>query len=103
MSGLDQIDRDVDVATCGFGIWTGLVRRIRQGPGDFALQTWQADVKTSLCIGMEVFAGKHTVSVTQLDMSGPEATRPSSDPWALFLKVRSVLPTRPADLKPATA
>ena len=47
MPALDQVDRDVDVAPRGFGIGTGLVRRVHQGLGGFVLQTRQADVEAS--------------------------------------------------------
>jgi hypothetical protein len=46
-SALDQIDHDIDVATRRFGIRTGLVRGVDQGPRHFAVQAWQADVEAS--------------------------------------------------------
>jgi hypothetical protein len=47
-SGLDQVNHDVDVAAYSFGIWTRLVRGVRQGLGDFALKTRRANVEASL-------------------------------------------------------
>src|SRR5437879_3326935 len=45
-SALHHVDRNLDVAPCSVGIGTCLaVRRVHDGLGDFALQTWHADVE----------------------------------------------------------
>jgi len=49
---LDQFSHDVDVAPCGLGIRTRLVRAVHQGLGDFALQTRQADVEARLSLAV---------------------------------------------------
>src|ERR1700680_2723230 len=43
---LDQVDRDVDVATRIVGVWARLMRRVHQILGGLALQTRKADVET---------------------------------------------------------
>src|SRR5580698_912841 len=43
----DQVDRNVDVAACGFRVGANLVRFVHQGLGDVALDTGQADVEAS--------------------------------------------------------
>src|ERR1700729_1535204 len=45
--GLDEVDRHIDVAAGRFGIRTGLVSFIDQGPGDFAFDAGEADIETS--------------------------------------------------------
>ena len=47
-SGLDQVSHEVDVASCGSGIRTRLVRYVHQGLGDFLVQTRQVDVEANL-------------------------------------------------------
>jgi hypothetical protein len=42
-SGSDQINRNIDVAACELGIRTCLVCGVRQGLGNFALDTRQTD------------------------------------------------------------
>jgi hypothetical protein len=46
--GSDQVNDDVDVATYGFRIRTGLVRGVCQGLSHFAIQTRQTDVEARL-------------------------------------------------------
>ena len=46
-SGSDHVDDHVDVAAYRFGIRARLVRCVRQGLGDAALQTRHADVEAS--------------------------------------------------------
>src|SRR5258708_29287699 len=43
-----HVDGDVDVAPCGSGIRTRLVRGVRHGLGDFPLQTREIDIEASL-------------------------------------------------------
>src|SRR6202161_4862432 len=43
----DQVDRNVDVAACGFRVGANLVRFVHEGLGDVALDTGQADVEAS--------------------------------------------------------
>src|SRR5208283_257255 len=45
--GFDVRD-NVDVAVCGFGIWTLLVRTVHQRLGDFAIYAREVDVEASL-------------------------------------------------------
>jgi hypothetical protein len=47
-SRLQQVDHDVDVAACGFGIRARLMRGIHQGLDYVALDAWHPDVETSL-------------------------------------------------------
>lgn len=44
----DQIDDDVDIAACGLGIRTGLMRGVHQRLGDFAVGAGQADIQARL-------------------------------------------------------
>lgn len=44
---LNQVDHDVDVTACGFGIRADLVRGVHDGLGHLAFQTRQADIETS--------------------------------------------------------
>src|SRR5258708_19984840 len=47
-SGSDQIDCNVDIAVCCFGVRARLMGFIHQGLGDLPLHTRQADVEASL-------------------------------------------------------
>src|SRR5260370_13905327 len=47
-SGSGQVDYDVDIAPCCFGVRARLMCFIHQGLGDFPLHTRQADVEASL-------------------------------------------------------
>jgi len=75
-SGSDQVDYDVDIAACCFGIRARLTCFIHQSLGDFPLHTGQADVKASL---EEVSA----VSQTQIDFGlDDQANRENDLPLA---------------------
>ena len=46
-SGSDQVDDDVDVTACCFGVWASLLCFIHQGLSDVPLHTRQIDVEAT--------------------------------------------------------
>ena len=84
--GSDQFDNDVDIVPCCFGIRACLVPGVHQGLGDFALQTWKADVEASLKeeipadsaqVHFGVNGGLSRVHIVEIGDLGPEAVNRS--------------------------
>ena len=80
--GLDQVDRDVDIAPCGVGIRAQLVRLVHQSLGNFTLQTRQADVETgreavsaASCAQVHFGVNRHVRWKSDLPFAGRELYR----------------------------
>jgi hypothetical protein len=80
--GLDQVDRDVDVAPCRVRIRAQLVRCVDQILSNFGLQTWQADVEAGCervsaasCAQVHFSVNRHISWESDLPFAGRELYR----------------------------